>query len=127
MLTDFGYAKNLSDDPVCTRMCGTKGYIAPEILLRKPYSYEADIWSLGALMYSLVARQLPFPVLDEDITKQNLKVFANLILDTELTFEGDRWSQVSDELKDLIRGMLEKSPSKRLKINEVLSHSWLQQ
>lgn len=92
MLTDFGYAKNLSDDPICTRMCGTKGYIAPEILKRKPYSFEADIWSLGALIYSLVSRQLPFPVLDEDINKRNLKVFARLVLETELTFDGDRWS-----------------------------------
>ena len=88
VITDFGYAKKLVDNDVCTRMCGTKGFIAPEILRRKPYSFPADIWSLGVLIFALVSSSLPFPVLEEDITKQNLRQFADLTLKTELRFEG---------------------------------------
>ena len=32
-------------------LCGTPNYIAPEILERKGYSYEADIWSMGCIMW----------------------------------------------------------------------------
>lgn len=60
-LADFGSATKLSSPEDTTDIrIGTPGYMAPEVLLGKPYSFSCDIWSLGALMTVLVSAQLPF-------------------------------------------------------------------
>ena len=49
---------------------------------------------------------------------------ADLIYHTELSFKGKPWENVSDSLKQLIKGMLEKDPQERLTIADVLEHPW---
>jgi polo-like kinase 1 len=41
-------------------LCGTPNYIAPEILYKKGHSFEVDIWSIGCIMYTLLAGKPPF-------------------------------------------------------------------
>lgn len=48
---DFGFA--VHDEPRKT-ICGTKQYMAPEMLLRQPYNHKIDIWALGVLLYELI-------------------------------------------------------------------------
>ena len=43
-----------------TSLCGTPNYIAPEVLLKTGYSFEADIWSIGCMMYVLLVGKPPF-------------------------------------------------------------------
>ena len=40
--------------------CGTFGYLAPEVILGKGYSFEVDIWSYGILLYELLTGYQPF-------------------------------------------------------------------
>lgn len=47
--------------------CGTPAYVAPEILSKKGYSLEVDMWSTGIILYTMVYRALPFH--DEDRKK----------------------------------------------------------
>ncbi|KAI5839657.1 kinase-like domain-containing protein, partial [Morchella snyderi] len=62
-LADFGCAKF----GVCTglRTTGTDGYMAPKVLSydddqeTSNYTYEADIWSLGCVIYYITTRKLP--------------------------------------------------------------------
>ena len=57
---DFGFAKPLSFNGMSTR-CGTKGYYAPEIVLKQPFfGVAVDIWSLGVVLYALLTTQYPF-------------------------------------------------------------------
>ena len=52
-LTDFGYAKKLQNKPkyeTHTKV-GTPEYMAPEIIMNKPYSFNIDYWSFGILIY----------------------------------------------------------------------------
>ena len=60
-IADFGSATKLeSPTDTLTWRIGTKGSIAPEIILGKPYSYGVDVWSLGALMHCLLFATYPF-------------------------------------------------------------------
>ena len=64
-LADLGSATKLeSADSTTTFQIGTPGYLAPEVLEGKPYSFSCDIWSIGALMTVLLSAKLPF--FDED-------------------------------------------------------------
>jgi len=77
---------------------GTPYYIAPEVLLGN-YGMECDIWSLGVILYILVAGYPPFyGNTDTEILR---KVKANT-----RDFTGSEWSAVSDSIKDLIDKML---------------------
>lgn len=73
LVTDFGLAtfggaaagirpKDVEPDktwPLRTT-CGTPEYIAPEVLLRKPYSSSVDMWALGVITYVVLSGSLPF-------------------------------------------------------------------
>lgn len=66
-IIDLGLAKDV-DNKVLT-MCGTPGYIAPEILNGQPYNQLCDIYSLGCLFHSLLSGERLFP---EYINKNHL-------------------------------------------------------
>jgi serine/threonine protein kinase len=53
MISDFGLSKIFNDDEVMKTACGTPGYVAPEVLIRKGYGREVDLWSLGVITYIL--------------------------------------------------------------------------
>lgn len=64
-VSDFGLAKWLDDTPELTRtltVFGTPGYIAPEQALgvRSNVSEAADVYSLGAMLFDLIAGRPPF-------------------------------------------------------------------
>eukprot|EP00826_Nyctotherus_ovalis_P039715 TRINITY_DN3837_c0_g1_i15.p1 TRINITY_DN3837_c0_g1~~TRINITY_DN3837_c0_g1_i15.p1 ORF type:complete len:212 (+),score=43.19 TRINITY_DN3837_c0_g1_i15:271-906(+) len=61
LLGDFGIAKILnSTRGFAKTMVGTPYYLSPEILERKHYNFQSDIWSLGVLLYELCALKPPF-------------------------------------------------------------------
>mmetsp|Transcript_73483 Transcript_73483/g.110857 ORF Transcript_73483/g.110857 Transcript_73483/m.110857 type:complete len:97 (-) Transcript_73483:381-671(-) len=62
-LTDFGFAKYLEGGRTYT-LCGTPEYLAPEILLNKGHGKPVDWWTLGILIYEMLAGIDPFN--DED-------------------------------------------------------------
>lgn len=54
MISDFGLSKNAEDDhDQLGTACGTPGYVAPEVLRRKPYGKAVDCWSIGVISYIL--------------------------------------------------------------------------
>lgn len=58
---DFGLAKQLaSANAFCTVRVGTPAYRSPEVTQKKRYSYPADMWSLGIVLYEMIALKLPF-------------------------------------------------------------------
>ena len=59
-IADFGFAVKSKGPSSLTTQCGTPGYVAPEILLSKPYGKEVDMWSAGVIFYTLVCKKLPF-------------------------------------------------------------------
>ena len=57
---DFGLAKMIGPNERATEPFGTLGYVAPEILEKKPYTFSCDLWSLGCIVYALLCSSLPF-------------------------------------------------------------------
>jgi serine/threonine protein kinase len=59
-ITDFGFAKKLSPGSKTYTLCGTPEYLAPEVILQQGHNSAADWWTLGILIYELVAGMPPF-------------------------------------------------------------------
>ena len=82
-LTDFGLAKEDIDSVnKATSFCGTQEYLAPEILERVPYGKEVDWWSLGVILYEMLAGRPPFYNNNRD------RLFKS-ILNVHLTYPDD--------------------------------------
>lgn len=110
-LADFGSAVQI--ETACGTVktkAGTPGYYAPEILKGEEYGTQADIYSLGAMMYALLTFKLPF-LSDNDLAsyKRGLTGYSKLDLTAD-----PKLSNLSDKAKNLLSLMLEKDPSKRL-------------
>jgi serine/threonine protein kinase len=58
-LTDFGFAKFLSSGRTFT-LCGTPGYLAPEVLLTRGHGKPVDWWALGVLINEMISGSEPF-------------------------------------------------------------------
>ncbi|KAJ3671445.1 hypothetical protein LUZ60_007524 [Juncus effusus] len=115
--TDFGLSVFYKPGEKFSDVVGSPYYVAPEVLL-KCYGPESDVWSAGVILYILLSGIPPFWAETEaEIFKQILK--------GKLDFESEPWPLISDDAKDLVRKMLERDPSRRLKAHEVLRHPWI--
>eukprot|EP00494_Astrolonche_serrata_P033785 UN34054 len=118
-IIDFGLAKRSAEK--MSMPCGTPGYVAPEILKRKPYHKEVDIWSLGVIMYILLCG---FPPFHED--GGNLKKLYKQIRAGKYSFPAKFWSNISDAAKTLIRQMLTVKPHMRITAKGIMADKWLE-
>ncbi len=59
-LLDFGLARPLNPGRVQTGLSGTPHYVAPERIRGEPASPASDVYSLGILLYELLAGRVPW-------------------------------------------------------------------
>jgi serine/threonine protein kinase len=73
-LIDFGFTRLYDDKVLLDTYCGSSAYAAPEIVAAQRYSGpEADIWSLGVVLYTIVCGYLPFDAETEHDTHKQIK------------------------------------------------------
>ncbi|KAL5009638.1 hypothetical protein ScPMuIL_011943 [Solemya velum] len=103
--------------------CYTANFVAPEVLKRQGYDAACDIWSLGVLLYTMLAGHTPFANGPNDTPNDILARIG----EGKFMLAGGNWESVSPAAKELVQLMLHIDPHRRLNATQVLNHSWIAQ
>ena len=139
LLTDFGFATNLMTKPRALRarsQLGSTGYSAPEVFSGQPYTEACDVWSLGVVLHIMMTGLPPF--VREEEGRQGLGdpfwIYCDEVRKgveegggSELETDGRRWAGRSDEVKALVRGMLQVDVGRRLRAADARDSSWVRE
>ena len=120
-IMDFGLSKILGKKEKTSDGFGTLTFVSPEVLIRKPYNKEIDIWSIGVILYLILSGDLPFD--DEEDDEQKI---AKSIVFNEVEFPSKKFGNKSKEVIELIKRCLTKEPKDRIKIDEIIKSDWIQ-
>uniref|UniRef100_A0A8C3KMK0 non-specific serine/threonine protein kinase n=1 Tax=Calidris pygmaea TaxID=425635 RepID=A0A8C3KMK0_9CHAR len=122
-LADFGVsAKNSSTVQRRVSFIGTPYWMAPEVVQcetskESPYSYKADIWSLGITLIEMAEMEPPYHELNP------LRVLLKIAKSQPPTLRHPKkWSE---DFKDFLRKSLEKSPEARWSASQLLQHPFV--
>lgn len=118
-IIDFGSATKLPEfSRYTTAPCKTSSFTAPEILQKRAYDTQSDMWSLGVIVYYALVGRLPF----EASSKKEL---YQKIIKADYTFQSKEWSGISKSAKRFVSALLHADPTVRMTADETLEHPWL--
>uniref|UniRef100_A0AAY4EL06 Ribosomal protein S6 kinase n=1 Tax=Denticeps clupeoides TaxID=299321 RepID=A0AAY4EL06_9TELE len=121
-ICDFGFAKQLrAENGLLMTPCYTANFVAPEVLKRQGYDAACDIWSLGILLYTLLAGFTPFANGPDDTPEEILARIGS----GQYALAGGNWDTMSEAAKDIVSKMLHVDPHQRLTAPQVLRHPWI--
>uniref|UniRef100_A0A8C7LGP7 Ribosomal protein S6 kinase n=1 Tax=Oncorhynchus kisutch TaxID=8019 RepID=A0A8C7LGP7_ONCKI len=121
-ICDFGFAKQLrAENGLLMTPCYTANFVAPEVLKKQGYDAACDIWSLGILLYTMLAGFTPFANGPDDTPEEILARIGS----GKYALTGGNWDTVSDAAKDIVTKMLHVDPHQRLTAPQVLRHQWI--
>ncbi|KAM3177049.1 hypothetical protein ACTXT7_005306, partial [Hymenolepis weldensis] len=113
-LADFGFSNTFRADKKLDTFCGSPPYAAPELFLGKKYiGPEVDVWSLGVILYTIVAGYLPFDA-------QNLRDLRERVLRGKYRIP----FFMSTDCELLLKKMLVLNPEKRYSLLNVMGDKW---
>eukprot|EP00930_Biecheleria_cincta_P028384 TRINITY_DN19812_c0_g1_i1.p1 TRINITY_DN19812_c0_g1~~TRINITY_DN19812_c0_g1_i1.p1 ORF type:complete len:664 (+),score=60.13 TRINITY_DN19812_c0_g1_i1:79-2070(+) len=91
--------------------CGSPYYAAPEVL-DGTYDERVDLWSFGVIVYCMLRGRKPFMV--EMVLPGSYPAFD----------VSEPWTCFSEEVRDLVSGLLMVNPAERLSFDKCLRHAW---
>lgn len=110
-LIDFGSAAYLERGKLFYTFCGTIEYCAPEVLMGNPYrGPELEMWSMGVTLYTLIFEENPFCELEETMEAAINPPYL-----------------VSEDLMNLMSGLLQPVPEQRTTLEELVTDPWVTQ
>ena len=111
---DFGLSNVMTDGDFLRTSCGSPCYACPEVISAKVYAGpEVDVWSIGVILYLMLAGRLPF----EDENTQTL-------MDRICTGRYHMPSSIPPDAAHLIKNCIVVNPIKRLTMPEIMRHPW---
>lgn len=122
-ISDFGFARFLNEhaDETTGTLCGSPLYMAPEIFLNGRYGVKVDLYSAGAIILEMLSGRTPY----------HLKTFPAIIdahrrdIRKPVPLSDTLINELSPQCVNLLRGLLEKTPEKRISHTELFLHVWL--
>jgi serine/threonine protein kinase len=112
---DFGLCGFISQGKLMDTFCGSPSYCAPECFCQNKYDgRKSDVWSLGVVLYVMVAGRFPWDV-------ANSSMMLRQILQRKMKIP----PHISPACSALISRMLDPIPSSRIGVEEILSHPWV--
>ncbi|KAF0981994.1 hypothetical protein FDP41_011855 [Naegleria fowleri] len=130
VIGDFGLSKAMENDHITQTVVGTWPYKSPELAQHLPYGYDADIWSIGVVLFEMIAGYCIFN------TKKNEQVyiekpsFGQAISSSTPNVD---WSfllehvHISDHLYNLLVSMLRYNKDERISIGDIAKHPFVTQ
>ncbi|CAH0398384.1 unnamed protein product [Chilo suppressalis] len=122
-ITDFGLSKFVGEDSFMKTMCGTPLYLAPEVVRANGqnfYGHEVDVWSLGVILFICLVGYLPFSNEYKEMT------LRDQILKGQFRYSPAHWKDISLEAKWLMKRMLTVQVERRITLDQILKHPWMQ-
>ncbi|XP_014206106.1 aurora kinase B-like [Copidosoma floridanum] len=114
-LADFGWSIH-SPLKKCTFMCGTLDYLPPEMINGQEYDFSVDHWSLGIMCYEFLVGDPPF------FSQRTSATFVK-INKVDITWP----PLITAGAKDLISNLLQINSTKRMPLQNVKTHFWIQE
>jgi serine/threonine-protein kinase ULK4 len=124
-LADFGNSKKITDyinpgqEGYAKSKIGSPYYMAPELFDDElgVYSFASDLWSFGWVLFEFITGKPPF-------TSSSFNKLIKMITEDPVPFHKMEWS---NELKELVKGLLDKDPAKRILWEELIDHPYWQE
>lgn len=117
VICGFHAACFVSDERRMRELAGTIGYMAPEVILGKPYDQKVDLFGLGSsLFFALRGKNLFGDSSDE---MRHMSRYGGACL-TRVDARG-----LSPELEDFVIQILHPNPSWRLSLKQARAHAWM--
>lgn len=110
-LVDFGLALRASQG---VSLCGTIGFISPEMAFGRPYDAKTDIWSAGMLLYILVTGKMPY-------FHPHEQMMLKFIQSGAISYP----KHVDPTCKSFLQAMLAANPMERATASDLLTHEWI--
>ncbi len=126
-IIDFDQAQATTDKRITSG--GTMSYRAPEVMNGTCSNMTvADIYSAGVILFCFKAKEFPFSE-KEDPTCKDIKCYTTFHNNNQRFWQGKAETKkdrafFSEDFIELVNGMLNKDPSKRLKIKEIKASRW---
>ncbi|KAF8324022.1 calmodulin-dependent protein kinase [Clavulina sp. PMI_390] len=121
LIADFGLSRVVDDSKhvMLTEVCGTPGYMAPEIFRKIGHGKPVDIWAIGVIAYFLLCGYTPF---DRESQQEEMQA----ICAGDYKFEPEQyWEGVSETARDFVRTCLTIDQHQRPTAGQLLEHPWL--
>eukprot|EP00931_Biecheleriopsis_adriatica_P085112 TRINITY_DN5933_c0_g2_i2.p1 TRINITY_DN5933_c0_g2~~TRINITY_DN5933_c0_g2_i2.p1 ORF type:complete len:849 (-),score=199.00 TRINITY_DN5933_c0_g2_i2:55-2535(-) len=117
-ITDFASSTRFSkENPRMSTRMGSAYYIAPQVL-GGSYDQSCDLWSCGAIMYTMLCGYPPF----RGKTEQEV---LRRVRKGRFSFDPKDWKLISEDAKTLIASLLKLEPQKRCTADQALQMPWV--